>query len=900
MRKKRPRPSGYEAEGFLCGPGDRPSRKKPSAKDAAEEWVRPDASRERMQNEIAAAKPRALTTKAQSGQEAAAAAAKQRLVASAPPRMRRQAEMDVERAVNGTLAAKAMRQSSEPEDSWDPPSGKVLVDRAELERLQRRDKLPPICAERAEDWSDEAVRAQTGLPSVAALKAHTALFNSYYPQGIAPLYRGLESVAPQVEAAVRAKVEAESGKAPAAALDWYDKAAGEEEWRSRGPQPGSRGRGKGTHAPKGRGRKAGAAQKPPAQTPAKASGGSKASGGKAKRGAAKAAPRGAPGDKERRKLLYYVLLGALPAIGDDPPCCSEEETFDSVLATDIFEDRDELPRLVAQLRTAGLLLPGMPGEPIGLADRIGHDSDEDSDEDSHARGRARGRGSGARAAPAESSSDDDAFDDFAEEEARDERRRARRSGGSAGGAPKRARTGSADSGGGHSWDSDTFADVGEPAATKGRSKATKEEDEEAIAICDVSGIDLFFGDWFHKRGEDYDVCAAEHAKLSPVDRRAYIKVTRLQDLGEDIKFVQHLLEEGRSKTDRGLVGWRRSPLFSSDIDDVRMTCSSYAVVDPSDADAVRALPSPDLLLFAKRSILYRNGSMMPRLDFCCSDVSTPEFTTEEHARDDDTVDLSNDVQVDALWTHAGPGRVFTGGIQNGHLVASLQEYKRRKSGEPNWEYDPTQETTLDHQAWHHNRQPRTDGTRTIDVLLEQGGAGAFILNSGSNHWVLVVIDGASRYLGYFDPLNPGAHGCPEVLRLALTSALALAPGDWTADYGLGIAPGGAVRLQRDSGDNSPYQCGVWALTAEQCWIEFLQEDADSRGAFGPWMHAWLQRNGVGLGGSGSSAFIADQRERYRNILLLRPDYSSSGAAHRAASGTESTDHAGPTDLLDGM
>ena len=69
VRKKRPRPSGYEAEGFLCGPGDRPSRKKPSAKDAAEEW-------ERMQNEIAAAKPRALTTKAQAGQEAAVAAAR--------------------------------------------------------------------------------------------------------------------------------------------------------------------------------------------------------------------------------------------------------------------------------------------------------------------------------------------------------------------------------------------------------------------------------------------------------------------------------------------------------------------------------------------------------------------------------------------------------------------------------------------------------------------------------------------------------------------------------------------------------------------------------------------------------------------------------------------------------
>ena len=68
VKRKRERPSGYAAEGFLCGPGDKPSQAKKTAR--AEEWVRPDASRERMQNEIAAAKPRALTTKAQAGQEA--------------------------------------------------------------------------------------------------------------------------------------------------------------------------------------------------------------------------------------------------------------------------------------------------------------------------------------------------------------------------------------------------------------------------------------------------------------------------------------------------------------------------------------------------------------------------------------------------------------------------------------------------------------------------------------------------------------------------------------------------------------------------------------------------------------------------------------------------------------
>ena len=42
VKRKRERPSGYAAEGFLCGPGDKPSQAKKKAR--AEEWVRPDAS----------------------------------------------------------------------------------------------------------------------------------------------------------------------------------------------------------------------------------------------------------------------------------------------------------------------------------------------------------------------------------------------------------------------------------------------------------------------------------------------------------------------------------------------------------------------------------------------------------------------------------------------------------------------------------------------------------------------------------------------------------------------------------------------------------------------------------------------------------------------------------------
>ena len=54
----------------------------------------------------------------------------------------------------------------------------------------------------------------------------------------------------------------------------------------------------------------------------------------------------------------------------------------------------------------------------------------------------------------------------------------------------------------------------------------------------MSGKDLFFGDWFHKMGGEYDVCAAEHAKMRPVDQRKYVKVVQLHDLGEDIKYFE--------------------------------------------------------------------------------------------------------------------------------------------------------------------------------------------------------------------------------------------------------------------------------------------------------------------------------------------------------------------------
>ena len=724
VRKKRPRPSGYEAEGFLCGPGDRPSRKKPSAKDAAEEWVRPDASRERMQNEIAAAKPRALTTKAQAGQEAAAAAAKQRLVASAPAgkRARRQAERDVERAVNGTLAAKEMQQSDESQDDWEPPSGKVLVDCAELEQLRRQAKLPPICAERAEHWSDEAMRAQTGFASVATFKSHLALFNSYFPQGIAPLYRGRESVAPQIEAAVRAKVEKASGNAPASKLDWYNSAADDDEWRC---EARSDGRGKGGRARstgRGRGRTSRRAQKAPAQSPAKASGGSKAS--NRSKPPTNAKPKAAGRADERLEILWYTLLGALPSIDEDPPYVREEEAFNYVIAAETgFDDRDELPGLVAQLRNRRLLLPGLPGEPIGLA--VHEDDSGSSPEDSESEG----------------------------------------------------------------------------------------SDDEVVIV-----------------------------SVKQADR-------------------------SRTRTDPGLTGWERSYLYSSDIDDVRLVCDAFAdVVDRSRMDfgALEDLPSWDVMLFADRGSLYRNGTTLPSKDFRAAELTRPKYRTVKRS--------------DGFGGAARTMREFVG-YEDGPLVASLKEYARRKSGQQNWKLELSEGTTLDYLALYHNRATRTDGSRTIDVLLEQQGRGFFQLNSGGNHWIAVLVDGAARYIGFFDSLHPGEDGCPDVLRSALTSALARTPGDWTVGYDLGFAPCGIAKLQNDTGENAPYQCGAWCLTAEECWLEFLRRDAQSRGPFGPWMREWLRRKGVRDGARGSSRFIHGQREKYRKLLLLRADYQGQGRSN---------------------
>ena len=63
------------------------------------------------------------------------------------------------------------------------------------------------------------------------------------------------------------------------------------------------------------------------------------------------------------------------------------------------------------------------------------------------------------------------------------------------------------------------------------------EEDDGIGFrvfCDVSNATITFGDWYHKRGEDYDLCEAEYQKLSDDDKKKFVKIDTPEDLGEDL------------------------------------------------------------------------------------------------------------------------------------------------------------------------------------------------------------------------------------------------------------------------------------------------------------------------------------------------------------------------------
>jgi hypothetical protein len=54
-------------------------------------------------------------------------------------------------------------------------------------------------------------------------------------------------------------------------------------------------------------------------------------------------------------------------------------------------------------------------------------------------------------------------------------------------------------------------------------------------------------DWYHKNGHNYDVCAAEHAKLGEAERRAFVHVEATEALGDDARAFEYLPHGGANK-----------------------------------------------------------------------------------------------------------------------------------------------------------------------------------------------------------------------------------------------------------------------------------------------------------------------------------------------------------------
>eukprot|EP01052_Picozoa_sp_SAG31_P036339 SAG31_NODE_4519_length_3163_cov_3.686096_2_plen_254_part_01 len=55
------------------------------------------------------------------------------------------------------------------------------------------------------------------------------------------------------------------------------------------------------------------------------------------------------------------------------------------------------------------------------------------------------------------------------------------------------------------------------------------------AGCDVSSATCTFGNWFHKSGEQYDLCCVEYRNLCAEEQAKYTKIDVLEDLGDDLE-----------------------------------------------------------------------------------------------------------------------------------------------------------------------------------------------------------------------------------------------------------------------------------------------------------------------------------------------------------------------------
>jgi hypothetical protein len=72
--------------------------------------------------------------------------------------------------------------------------------------------------------------------------------------------------------------------------------------------------------------------------------------------------------------------------------------------------------------------------------------------------------------------------------------------------------------------------------SSGEEEYDSEEDDGIgfRVFCDASQATITFGDWYHKRGEDYDLCEKEYQKLSEDEKNKFVKIDTPEDLGEDL------------------------------------------------------------------------------------------------------------------------------------------------------------------------------------------------------------------------------------------------------------------------------------------------------------------------------------------------------------------------------
>ena len=131
----------------------------------------------------------------------------------------------------------------------------------------------------------------------------------------------------------------------------------------------------------------------------------------------------------------------------------------------------------------------------------------------------------------------------------------------------------------------------------------------------------------------------------------------------------------------------------------------------------------------------------------------------------------------------------------------------------------------------------------------------YVLNTGSCHWVLLLIDSrqGKEYFFYFDPLG---HPCSRLLKSTRQN---LCPYFTFKDN--------RIRIQFDS-----FQCGVWA-----CWIAETILDhftVDVAVSNIPWLE--LISTNVMTRATDHTSFISNTRDRYYTTLTSSLSHGNLG------------------------